>query len=49
MSRKALVVGIDNYSGCPLHGCVNDACNVAELLKTHANGDKNFEDVNFFL
>ena len=43
MSRKALVVGIDNYSGCPLHGCVNDACNVAELLKTHANGDKNFD------
>ena len=23
MSRKALVVGIDNYSGCPLHGCVS--------------------------
>ena len=23
--RKALVVGIDNYIQCPLHGCCNDA------------------------
>ena len=23
--RKALVVGIDNYSQCPLRGCCNDA------------------------
>ena len=25
MSRKALVVGIDDYPECPLNGCVNDA------------------------
>ena len=23
--RKALIVGIDNYTQCPLHGCCNDA------------------------
>jgi len=43
MSRKALVVGIDDYVDCPLDSCVNDACRIADLLKTHENGEKNFD------
>jgi hypothetical protein len=41
-SRRALVVGIDDYSGAPLAGCVNDANAVAELLSKHADNSPNF-------
>lgn len=41
--RRALVVGIDDYPGAPLRGCVNDAKRVAELLRTNANGSPNFD------
>lgn len=30
--NRAVVVGIDRYSGAPLHGCVNDANDVADCL-----------------
>lgn len=40
--QKALVVGIDNYPGKPLSGCVNDARSVAKLFARHGNGDPNF-------
>lgn len=41
--RKALVVGIDNYSWMPkLHGCVSDAREVQEVLARHADGTTNF-------
>ena len=43
--RKALVVGINDYPNCPLRGCVNDARSVAEILRNHKDGKKNF-DVN---
>ncbi|MDE6004426.1 MAG: caspase family protein [Oscillospiraceae bacterium] len=43
--RKALVVGINNYNISSLLGCVNDACEIAKLLKRHSSGEKNF-DVN---
>lgn len=43
--RKALVVGINNYNKIPLKGCVNDAKEVAEMLKRHNDGSINF-DVN---
>ena len=33
MGRKALVIGIDNYQNSVLHGCVNDAKEIASLLK----------------
>lgn len=32
--RKALIVGINAYPGCPLQGCVNDAVNMRNLLMT---------------
>lgn len=41
--RKALVVGINDYSSSPLHGCVNDANAIANILTTHGNGAPNFE------
>ncbi len=42
--RKALVVGIDNYiEVCDLHGCVNDACAVANVLSRNADGSLNFD------
>jgi hypothetical protein len=40
--RKALVVGIDDYSGAPLFGCVNDARSIADLLETNGDGSPNF-------
>ena len=40
--RKALVVGIDNYSQCPLRGCCNDADEVAKLLSCNDDGSPNF-------
>jgi hypothetical protein len=40
--RRALVVGIDEYSDSPLKGCVNDAISVGRLLRDHENGDPNF-------
>ena len=43
MSRKALVVGIDDYPFSPLQGCVNDATKIATLLKTNEDGSKNFD------
>ena len=42
-TRKALVVGIDNYSSLtPLNGCVNDARSVQSIIATHSDGRPNF-------
>jgi hypothetical protein len=42
--RKALVVGIDDYSGsAKLSGCVNDALEVAALLERNADESLNFD------
>lgn len=41
--RKALVIGIDHYDKLnPLHGCVNDARAVSEILEVHGDGSPNF-------
>jgi uncharacterized caspase-like protein len=42
-NRRALVVGIDEYPGQPLHGCVNDAEAIAELLRKNHDGSPNFD------
>ena len=42
VTRKALVVGIDEYPTCPLHGCCNDSEAIKDLLSNHDNGDPNF-------
>ena len=41
-SRKALVVGIDDYGVASLNGCVNDANDVAALLSRDYDGNLNF-------
>lgn len=41
--RKALIVGINDYPGTPLTGCVNDASSIATLLETHGDGAPNFD------
>jgi uncharacterized caspase-like protein len=41
--RRALLVGIDEYPGGPLHGCVSDADRLAGVLATHYDGAPNFE------
>lgn len=41
--RKALIVGIDYYDHCSrLHGCVNDAFAVKNVLERHSDGSLNF-------
>lgn len=40
--RKALIVGINDYPGAPLSGCVNDAHSVSAVLETHGDGSPNF-------
>lgn len=42
MTKKALVIGIDDYPDAPLKGCVKDATSVSWLLERHGNGDPNF-------
>lgn len=41
-SKKALVVGIDDYSVVPLQGCVNDAEDIAALLSRNDDESLNF-------
>jgi len=40
--KKALIVGINRYSQCPLQGCCNDADGVAKVLETNGDGSPNF-------
>lgn len=40
--RKALVIGIDDYTACPLFGCCNDAEAVSELLEKNGDNSPNF-------
>jgi len=40
--RKALIVGINNYTSFPLNGCINDAIAVANLIESNGDGSPNF-------
>ncbi len=40
--RRALLVGIDDYPGAPLAGCVNDAETVEDVLAKHQDSSPNF-------
>lgn len=40
--RKALIVGIDDYTNCPLLGCCNDADAVSDELMKNGDGSPNF-------
>lgn len=41
--RRALCIGIDEYSSDSLQGCVNDAERVAKILAAHYDGSPNFD------
>lgn len=41
--RKALVVGINDYTDCPLNGCCNDADEVSSILSKNEDGSRNFD------
>jgi len=41
--RRALCVGIDEYAGGPLRGCVSDAERVAAVLANNYDGSPNFD------
>ena len=41
--RKALVVGLNNYPGCELDWCDNDAIAMKELLESNGDGSPNFD------
>jgi len=43
MMKKALIIGIDDYTGCPLSGCVKDANSMHQLLERNADGSPNFD------
>jgi hypothetical protein len=40
--KRALVIGIDDYPGSPLAGCVADAVEIGRLLERHADGQVNY-------
>lgn len=41
--KKALVVGINNYPKAPLTGCINDATEVSQILRTNEDGSVNYD------
>lgn len=43
MSKKALVIGLNNYPGnAKLNFCNNDATNISQLLRNNGDGSRNF-------
>lgn len=41
--KRALIIGIENYPNNPLHGCVNDANRLKDVLSKHYDGRVNFD------
>jgi hypothetical protein len=41
--KRALLVGIDDYQGAPLHGCVADARELGSLIERNSNGSNNYD------
>ncbi|SCZ00067.1 Caspase domain-containing protein [Paenibacillus polysaccharolyticus] len=41
--KRALIVGINDYSNSPLYGCVNDANKIEKVLARNQDGSPNFE------
>jgi hypothetical protein len=41
--RRALIIGIDEYPNHSLHGCVNDAQKIKEVLSRHYDNTLNFQ------
>lgn len=41
--RRALCIGIDDYPGAPLAGCVNDAQRIRDVVRCHDDRSPNFD------
>ena len=46
--KKALIVGLNNYPGCKLEWCDNDAIAMKELIESNGDGSPNFEVISIF-
>lgn len=46
MMKKALIVGLNNYSGCELNWCDNDAVAMKDLIESNGDGSPNFDVVS---
>ena len=44
--KKALIVGLNNYPGCKLEWCDNDAISMKELIETNGDGSPNFDVIS---
>lgn len=44
--KKALIVGLNNYAGCKLEWCDNDAISMKELIETNGDGSPNFDVIS---
>ncbi|WP_129739594.1 caspase family protein [Massilimicrobiota timonensis] len=44
--KKALVVGLNNYPGCELEWCDNDAIAIKELIESNGDGSPNFDVIS---
>jgi len=42
-AKRALLVGVDDYQGAPLSGCVDDATRLRDKLATNDDGSPNFD------
>jgi hypothetical protein len=43
ITKKALIVGINNYPTSPLLGCINDASAICSIIGTNGDGSPNFD------
>ena len=41
--KRALIIGINDYDGSPLKGCINDANNIFNLIQRNEDGTPNFD------
>jgi hypothetical protein len=46
MMKKALIVGLNNYPGCALDWCDNDAVAMKDLIESNGDGSPNFDVVS---
>ena len=44
--KKALIVGLNNYPGCALDWCDNDAVAIKDLIESNGDGSPNFDVVS---
>lgn len=43
LMKKALIIGLNNYPGAPLSGCIRDAIKMETVLEKNGDGSPNFD------